>query len=201
MFYFGFLPSLCLHEAKRPALCLNYFQKSAAPVIGSKHSLVHVVAIRILKHLRDNFIFGSHHRSAFQARWCHTAQCNHQCINCADSLVPQHVLLDSGWQLCIISSRLAHQLLVHKFKSTAVVSVIGDPTFASDGWSSSTYSLECQSAQHTPCRWLQQSLSIISRAFIKDLSYISLVIFAPLGHCKYYSSRYSLNQYWIHTDS
>ncbi|XP_070067114.1 uncharacterized protein [Drosophila virilis] len=55
--------------------------------------------------------------------------------NRAGSLVPCRAVLDSGSQLHIITSRLAHQLQLRKFKSTAVVSGIGDAAFSSDGFS------------------------------------------------------------------
>ncbi|XP_070066027.1 uncharacterized protein [Drosophila virilis] len=55
--------------------------------------------------------------------------------NRAGSLVPCRALLDSGSQLHIITSRLAHQLLLRKFKSTAVVSGIGDAAISSYGFS------------------------------------------------------------------
>ncbi|XP_064556170.1 uncharacterized protein LOC135440767, partial [Drosophila montana] len=71
--------------------------------------------------------------SASQARCCPAAVINVK--NRAGSLVPCRALLDSGSQLHIITSRLAHQLQLRKFKSTAIVSGIGDAAFASDGFS------------------------------------------------------------------
>ncbi|XP_070067080.1 uncharacterized protein [Drosophila virilis] len=55
--------------------------------------------------------------------------------NYAGSLVPCRTLLESGSQLHIITSRLAHQLQLRKFNSTAVLSGVGDAAFSSNDFS------------------------------------------------------------------
>nr|XP_041633409.1 uncharacterized protein LOC121503245 [Drosophila kikkawai] len=55
--------------------------------------------------------------------------------NRSGSWVPCRALLDSGSQLHIITSRLAHSLQLPKVKSTATVSGLGDSKFCSDGFS------------------------------------------------------------------
>ncbi|XP_070066881.1 uncharacterized protein [Drosophila virilis] len=157
-------PSLRLHEAKRLALCLNCLQRghqlrvcgsSTCKVCGSKHhSLLH------LGNTSSHSVASSSHN--VQEAETHTSSQNilaetssstlsidqhlkHDVIllatavnnfkNPAGSLVPCRALLDSGSQLHIITSRLAHQLQLRKFNSTAVVSGIGDAAFSSDGFS------------------------------------------------------------------
>ncbi|XP_070066884.1 uncharacterized protein [Drosophila virilis] len=157
-------PSLRLHEAKRLALWLNCLQRghqlrvcgsSTCKVCGSKHhSLLH------LGNTSSHSVASSSHN--VQEAETHTSSQNilaetssstlsidqhlkHDVIllatavnnfkNPAGSLVPCRALLDSGSQLHIITSRLAHQLQLRKFNSTAVVSGIGDAAFSSDGFS------------------------------------------------------------------
>ncbi|KAH8315911.1 hypothetical protein KR074_011174, partial [Drosophila pseudoananassae] len=53
----------------------------------------------------------------------------------AGSLVPCRALLDSGSQVHVITSRLASQLQLRRYKSFMAVSGIGDTGFATDGFS------------------------------------------------------------------
>ncbi|KAH8337105.1 hypothetical protein KR074_011099, partial [Drosophila pseudoananassae] len=55
--------------------------------------------------------------------------------SCAGSLVPCRALLDSGSQVHVITSRLASQLQLRRYKSFMAVSGIGDTGFATDGFS------------------------------------------------------------------
>ncbi|XP_070067158.1 uncharacterized protein [Drosophila virilis] len=157
-------PSLRLHEAKRLALCLNCLQRghqlrvcgsSTYRVCGSKHhSLLH------LSNTSSHSAASSSHN--VQEAETHTSSQNilaatssltlsidqhlkHDVVllatavinvrNHASSLVSCRALLDSESQLHIITSCLAHQIQLRKFKSTAVVSGIGDAAFSSDGFS------------------------------------------------------------------
>ncbi|XP_032294251.2 uncharacterized protein [Drosophila virilis] len=157
-------PLLRLHEAKRLALCLNCLQRghqlrvcgsSACRVCGSKHhSLLHLgntsshIAASSPNNAQDTETYSSSQNTlaALLSSPLTTAQhLKHDVVllatavinvkNRAGSLVPCRALLDSGSQLHIITSRLAHQLQLRKFKSTAIVSGIGDAAFASDGFS------------------------------------------------------------------
>ncbi|XP_032294718.2 uncharacterized protein [Drosophila virilis] len=157
-------PLLRLHEAKRLALCLNCLQRghqlrvcgsSACRVCGSKHhSLLHLgntsshIAASSPNNAQDTETYSSSQNTlaALLSSPLTTAQhLKHDVVllatavinvkNRAGSLVPCRALLDSGSQLHIITSRLAHQLQLRKFKSTVIVSGIGDAAFASDGFS------------------------------------------------------------------
>ncbi|XP_036340021.1 uncharacterized protein LOC118749332 [Rhagoletis pomonella] len=70
--------------------------------------------------------------------------------NNSDTWVPCRALLDSGSQVHIVTSRLAHQLQLRKTKSTTCVSGLGDANFASDGFTINIV-IQSQNSEYSTC--------------------------------------------------
>ncbi|XP_053969189.1 uncharacterized protein LOC128870561 [Anastrepha ludens] len=70
--------------------------------------------------------------------------------NSAGTWVPCRALLDSGSQLHIITSRLAHQLQLRKTKSSTYVSGLGNANFASDGLTVNI-TIQSQNSEYSTC--------------------------------------------------
>ncbi|XP_017461913.1 PREDICTED: uncharacterized protein LOC108355259, partial [Rhagoletis zephyria] len=70
--------------------------------------------------------------------------------NNAGTWVPCRALLDSGSQLHIITSRLAHQLQLRRTKSSILVSDLGDSRFQSDGFTVDI-NLRSQTSEYSTC--------------------------------------------------
>ncbi|XP_070066931.1 uncharacterized protein [Drosophila virilis] len=126
-------PSLRLHEAKRLSLCLNCLQRghqlrvcgsSTCRVCGSKHhSLLH------LGNTSSHSVASSSHN--VQEVETYTSSQNVLAATSSSTLfIDQHLKHDV---VLLATAVINHQL--RKFKSTAVVSGIGDAAFLSDGFS------------------------------------------------------------------
>ncbi|XP_044313286.1 uncharacterized protein LOC123037287 [Drosophila rhopaloa] len=150
----GLSPSLRQREIKRLSLCFNCLKKGHhTRTCNSGHCRTCGGKHHTLLHLRPDDSPPSQPSASLAAQGFHSdvvllATAIVLVKNRAGSPVPCRVLLDSGSQLHLITSRFAQELQLRKSRSAATVTGLGDTAVSSEG-STVSISLQSRSSEYS----------------------------------------------------